>query len=277
MVRVGIILSGAGVCDGSEIHESVLTLLALDRAGAQAIFMAPNKNQGEVINHLTGQIMRERRNVLVESARIARGQIRDLSQVHASDLDAVILPGGYGAVKNLSNFCWAGDQCWIDGDVSRLLREMAAARKPIGALCIAPAILAKVFGSETPRLTIGTDEMTAAALGRLGAQPVSAQVDEIVTDENLNLISTPAYMLAGSISQAAEGISRLVDAVVRRAKKAAADSAAARIVSKAKKAQAADSAVAKLPAKARSKAARITRSSSRAARPTTRRRTAIGA
>src|SRR3990167_1262858 len=110
MLRVGVVLSGCGVFDGSEIHESVLTLLALDRAGAQAIFFAPNKNQSEVINHLTGEVAQETRNVLVESARIARGSIRDIREARAADLDAVILPGGWGAVKNLSDFCWNGER-----------------------------------------------------------------------------------------------------------------------------------------------------------------------
>ena len=142
MLRVGVILSGSGVFDGSEIHESVLTLLAIDKAGAQAICMAPNKNQSEVINHLTKAVSRETRNVLVESARIARGEIRDIREVRASELDAVILPGGYGAVKNLSDFVWNGDRCWVDGEVYRLLREVAAARKPIGAICISPAVIA---------------------------------------------------------------------------------------------------------------------------------------
>ncbi|OGH55713.1 MAG: isoprenoid biosynthesis protein ElbB [Candidatus Lindowbacteria bacterium RIFCSPLOWO2_12_FULL_62_27] len=246
-----MVLSGCGVFDGSEIHESVLTLLALDRAGAQAVCMAPNKNQSEVINHLTAQVSHETRNVLVESARIARGQIRDIREVRASDLDAVILPGGYGAVKNLSNFVWNGDRCWIDGEVYRLLREMFDAKKPIGAVCIAPAVIAKTFAAEKPRLTIGMDEGTAQTLARMGARHEKAQVDEIVIDESLLLVSTPAYMLAGRISEAADGIDRLVQAILRRAGRRQADSSTASLAGAGRIAQRSDSAVSRMVARSR--------------------------
>lgn len=287
MLRVGVVLSGSGMSDGSEIHESVLTLLALDRAGAQAIFMAPNKNQSEVINHLTGQVSRETRNVLVESARIARGQIRDIRDVRAADLDAVIMPGGWGAVKNLSDFCWNGEKCWIDGEVFRLLREMHAAKKPIGAICIAPVLLAKAFAPEKPRLTIGSDKGSVAALEKFGARHVTSRVNEIAVDENLRLVTTPAYMLAQGIAQAASGIERLVGEVIRMAERRIADSAAARVVSRGRR-SAADSAMSRIPARSgrqaadsaiskiasRKQASRATRvGGSRAARPNTRRRT----
>lgn len=267
MLRVGVILSGSGVYDGSEIHEAVLTLLAIDKSGAQAVSMAPNKNQSEVINHVSGQVSHESRNVLVESARIARGQIRDIREVRAADLDAVILPGGYGAVKNLSDFCWNGERCWVDGEVFRLLREMFDAKKPIGATCIAPAVLAKVFSPEQPKVTIGSDAQTAAALEKLGAKHESAQADEIVVDERLQLVTTPAYMLASRISDVQSGIERLVDAVVRRAKKRAAqqpaDSATSRLATgKARQTEPADSATSRI----------ATKMSSRASRPITRRK-----
>ncbi len=268
MLRVGVILSGAGVCDGSEIHESVLTLLALDQNGAQAVFMAPNKNQSEVVNHANNAVSHETRNVLTESARIARGQIRDIREIHAADLDAVILPGGYGAVKNLSDFCWSGEKCWVDGEVFRLLREMLAAKKPIGAICIAPAILAKVFATEGPKLTIGTDEKTAEVLQKMGATHEAAQADEIVVDEHLQIVSTPGYMLATRISEVQSGVDRMVEAVLRRAKKRAAE-------------QPADSATASIGRNGRgrraqqpadSATARVAMKSSRATRPVTRKR-----
>lgn len=287
MLRVGVVLSGSGRFDGSEIHESVLTLLAIDRAGAQAFCVAPNKNQREVIDHVTTHVAGETRNVLTESARIARGQIRDIREVQAADLDAVILPGGYGAVKNLSDFVWKGERCWVDSDVYRLLREMYDAKKPIGAMCIAPAILARVFSPEKPRLTIGNDEATAATLQSLGARHVSSGADEIVVDEQLRLVTTPAYMLAQRISEAAAGIEKLVGEVIRMARRRQADSAVSRVVARGgkgqpadssvariagrgRKAQPADSSVARIDSRARS---RVSRSNSRAARPVTRRRT----
>lgn len=275
MLRVGVVLSGSGVFDGSEIHESVLTLLALDRSNAQAVCVAPNKNQSEVINHLTGQVAKESRNVLVESARIARGQIKDLRDVHAADLDAVILPGGFGAVKNLSSFCWNGENCWVDGEVSRLLREMVEAKKPIGATCIAPAVLAKALGNLSPRLTIGTDKATAETLEKTGAKHEEAQADEIVVDEKNQIVTTPAYMTAGRITEVADGIERLVEAVIRRAKaraKAIADSATSRVNGKnaTSKRQAADSATSRV---VESKSNRVSKTASRAARPATRRKT----
>ena len=269
MVRVGVILSGSGVFDGSEIHESVLTILALDRAGAEAVFFAPNKNQSEVINHLTGQVAPESRNVLVESARIARGQIRDIREARAADLDAVILPGGFGVVKNLSDFCWNGERCWVDGEVYRLLGEMLAAKKPIGAACIAPAILAKIFSAEKPRLTIGSDEGTAKSLKQLGAQHVKSQAVDIVVDERLNIVTTPAYMLARRISEVSEGIERMVEAVVRRAKRRQADSATS-LISRNRKRQPADSATARVVSRAN--ASRATRVSTRKTQSSARRR-----
>ena len=281
MLRVGVILSGSGVYDGSEIQESVLTILALDRANAQAIFFAPNKNQSEVINHLSGQVAHEARNVLVESARISRGNIRDIREARAADLDAVIIPGGWGVVKNLSDFCWNGERCRVDAEVYRLLQEMAAAQKPIGATCIAPAVVAKVLADRKPRLTIGTDKSKSETLKKLGAKTVDAQADEIVVDENLQIITTPAYMTAGRISEVAGGIDRLVEAVLRRAaiqaKRIAADSAAASL---AFRKHAADSATARIVSRRRTAAdsatarvdSRVRRLSSRATRPNTSKR-----
>lgn len=208
--RVGVLLSGCGVYDGAEIHESVLTLLALDRAGAESICMAPNIDQMHVINHLTGQESDQRRNVLVESARIARGHIRDLATVTAADLDGLILPGGFGAAKNLSEFAVKGPQAGVQPDVARLLQEMAAARKPIGAICIAPAVIARVLGAIGPELTIGSDAGTAEAIERMGGKHHVCAVHAIHVDETHRLVSTPAYMLGPGIKEVAEGIEKLV-------------------------------------------------------------------
>jgi enhancing lycopene biosynthesis protein 2 len=213
--KIGVVLSGCGVMDGSEIHESVLTLLAVDRAGAEAVCMAPNIKQYHVIDHLTGEESKgEARNVLTESARIARGKIRDVASVKASELDALVFPGGYGAAKNLSDYAFKGSECSVNPDVARLAREMHAARKPIGVICIAPVIAAKVFGSEHPQITIGTDKNTAKDIEKMGAKHIACPVAECVVDKERKLVSTPAYMLARSLKGAAEGIEKLVRAVI---------------------------------------------------------------
>jgi enhancing lycopene biosynthesis protein 2 len=209
--KVGVILSGSGVYDGAEIHESVIALLALDRQGAEVVVCAPDTPQMHVVNHLTGEVEEgEERNVLVESARIARGAIKDVAAVSAGDLDALMLPGGFGAAKNLCDFAVKGPDCAVHPDVARLVREVHAQGKPVAAVCIAPALLAKVLGEESPALTIGTDADTAAALEALGANHVACPVTETVVDREKKLITSPAYMLAGSISEAAEGIEKTV-------------------------------------------------------------------
>lgn len=221
MTRVGVLLSGCGFLDGAEIHESVLTLLALDRADAEIVCMAPDAPQREVIDHLSGQPTAERRNVLVESARIARGRIRALASVRADELDAIVLPGGFGAAKNLCDFAVTGEHAAAHPEVARLLREMLAAKKPIGAICIAPAVLAAVLrdaGVGGASLTIGTDAGTAAALEAMGVRHVPCPVEESRTDEARGIVSTPAYMLAGRIREAAEGIEALVAEVLRLAR-----------------------------------------------------------
>lgn len=216
--KVGVILSGCGVLDGAEIHESVLTLLALDRSGAETICMAPNKDQFDVVNHLTNQPIRgERRNVLVEAARIARGKIRDIKEIKARDLDAVILPGGYGAAKNLCNYAVKGADCEVDPEVSRLLREMTAAKKPIGAICISPVVVAKamqVDGAVHPTLTIGCDRSVAGDLQKMGSSHEECLVSGFVVDKKNKIVTTPAYMLGPGIKDVAEGIEKLVKTVL---------------------------------------------------------------
>lgn len=217
MAKVGVVLSGCGVYDGSEIHEAVITLLALSRAGADAICMAPNIDQMHVVNHLTGEVVAdEKRNVLVESARIARGDVKDIATLTANDFDALIIPGGFGAAKNLCDFAVNGPECGVNSDVARLINEMVAAKKPFAALCIAPAVLAKILGNNTPppQLTIGNDAGTAQAIEQMGAHHINCPVSDMVIDKNFNCVSTPAYMLAGSISEAAEGIEKTVQAVL---------------------------------------------------------------
>lgn len=213
MKKVGVILSGAGVYDGSEIHEAVITLLAIARHGAQAVCFAPDKWQSDVVNHVTGETLAERRNVLIEAARIARGNVQPLSQAFANDLDALIVPGGFGAAKNLSNFASLGSECTVDSSLKTLALEMHEAGKPLGFMCVAPAMLPKIFDFPL-RLTIGTDIDTAEVLEEMGAEHVPCPVDDIVVDEEHKVVTTPAYMLAEDIAQAASGIEKLVARVL---------------------------------------------------------------
>lgn len=212
--KVGVVLSGCGVYDGSEIHEAVLTLLAIDKYGAEAVCMAPDMELAEV-NHLTGDATGGKRNVLVESARIARGKIRNIMEVKVGELDALIFPGGYGAAKNLCNFAEKGAAAAIHPEVARLLRDMAAANKPICAICIAPTLVAATLGKDyAPKLTIGSDSGTAAAITATGSEHVDCPVTEFVVDKKRKIVSTPAYMLAQHISEAAEGIDKAVKATL---------------------------------------------------------------
>lgn len=216
--RVGVVLSGCGFLDGAEIHEATLTLLFLDRRGARVTAMAPNVDQMHVIDHLIGEpVPSERRGVLAESARLARGQIVDMAKVKARDLDALILPGGYGAAKNLCTFALDGSAMKVEREVARLVRDMAAEKKPMGFICIAPVIGAKVLGELAPRLTVGNDPDTASAMNAFGAQHVECAVDQIVVDQKNRIVSTPAYMLGPSIAPVAAGIEKLVAAVLEMA------------------------------------------------------------
>lgn len=205
-----VVLSGCGVYDGAEIHEAVLTLLAIDRAGGSYQCFAPDVAQMHVVNHLTGEEAPESRNVLVEAARIARGAIKPLSAFDAAAFDALVFPGGFGAAKNLCSFAVDGPECTVNADVEHAIKAMRAKTKPIGALCIAPAILARVLGEVD--LTIGTDAGTAAALEQMGAHHVNKLHGEIAVDTARKVVTTPCYMLDSSIAQIADG----AQAVVRK-------------------------------------------------------------
>ncbi|AHZ70772.1 MULTISPECIES: isoprenoid biosynthesis glyoxalase ElbB [Pseudomonas] len=211
--KIAVILSGCGVYDGAEIHESVITLLRLDQRGAEVQCFAPNISQLHVINHLTGDEMPESRNVLVESARIARGNIKDIREASVEDFDALIVPGGFGAAKNLSNFAIEGAGCTVQPDVLALTEAFAEAGKPVGLMCISPALAAKIYGPGVT-CTIGSDADTAAAMNKMGATHQDCAVSDIVEDKARKLVCTPAYMLAQSISEAASGINKLVDRVL---------------------------------------------------------------
>ncbi len=211
--KFAVVLSGCGVYDGSEIHEAVLTLLAIDRQDGSYQCFAPDRAQMHVVNHLTGDPSGESRNVLVESARIARGQIKALTEFKAADFDALIFPGGFGAAKNLCTFAVDGPGCSVDPATEAAVKAMAAAGKPIGALCIAPALMARILGDGID-VTIGDDVGTAQAVEKMGALHKNAGHGQVVVDSRRKLATSPCYMLDASISQIAEGAENTVKALL---------------------------------------------------------------
>lgn len=214
MKNIAVILSGCGVYDGSEIHEAVLTLLAIEQAGAKYRCFAPNINQHHVINHLTGEVMvAEQRNVLVESARIARGDVEDLSEFYIEEFDALIVPGGFGAAKNLSDFAINGEAISVNEQVLASCKAFAKAGKPAGYMCIAPVMIPLIYGKDA-QATIGKDIAIAESLTNIGLTHKDCEVDDIIVDDARQLVSTPAYMLATSLTEAASGINKLVAKVI---------------------------------------------------------------
>lgn len=210
---VAVVLSGCGVFDGSEIHEAVSTLIHLSRLGADVHCFAPDTDQPSVVNHLTGEPAPDQRNILVESARIARGHVKPLATCNTNDFDAVFFPGGFGAAMNLCNFADKGADCTVNTDVERVLNEFHDAGKPIGMCCIAPVIAAKTFGkSGGVTLTLGDDSEASKAAESMGATHKQAGVTETVTDGPNHLITTPAYMHGSApIHQVFDGIGHMVE------------------------------------------------------------------
>lgn len=209
---IAVILSGCGHRDGSEIHEAALTLWAIQKNGADYRCFAPDIRQHHVLNHLTGEAMPEQRNVLIESARIARGRIDDLARFEAAACDGLVIPGGMGAAKNLCTYAVDGPDCAVNPDVARAVQAMRRAGKPIGALCIAPVILAKVLGNVT--LTLGQDAEAAAHVVQMGSRHVPAGQGEIAVDRASKVVTTPCYMLDARVDQIGEGADRLIRAML---------------------------------------------------------------
>ena len=211
--KFAVVLSGNGVFDGSEIHEAVMTLYAIDRNDAEYQIFAPDMEQHHVINHLTGEEMDEKRNVLVESARIARGNAKPLSDYSVKDYDALIIPGGFGAAKNLSSFAFEGTECTVNPELETAIKETHMAGKPIGALCIAPVILARVLGDVV--LTVGQDQGTTDALTQMGALAVKTRALDIATDQENKIVTNACYMLDSSINDIAKGANKVVKAMMK--------------------------------------------------------------
>ena len=225
MIEVGVVLSGCGVQDGSEIYEAVLTILALEKAGARVLALAPDVEQAEVINHYTGAETRmETREVLSESARIVRGKIQALSAASEQNLDALILVGGYGATKNLCTYANDGPRGKVNAELRQLIVKMNDLGKPIGAMCIASVVVAMALRDTGthPILTVGSDEKVAADLEQMGAKHQNTRVDQICCDPAHNVVSTAAFMLAENATQCEAGIAKLVDKVVGIARETAA-------------------------------------------------------
>lgn len=212
--KIAIILSGCGVYDGSEIYESTLTFLAIEHCHSTYQCFAPDIEQTEVVNHLTGDVMAgEKRNVLVESARLCRGNIKPLSELNADEFDGLIFPGGFGAAKNLCNFASKGADAEINDEVYKATRAFADVKKPVGFICIAPAMIPLIY-KKGVQLTIGNDNDTAQKLHDMGAVHIECGVDDFVVDLVKHVVSTPAYMLAENITQAHDGIQNLVTELI---------------------------------------------------------------
>jgi enhancing lycopene biosynthesis protein 2 len=220
MKKVAVILAGCGVFDGSEIYEGTLTLLYLDQNDAQVTCFAPQKKQYHVIDHTKGEpVEGESRDVYTEAARLARGNIKPLSELKVDDFDAVVFPGGFGAAKNLCTFAFDGPDCEIDSEVERVIKETLENKKVLGTICISPATVARALkdSGKNPKLTVGTDQGTMDALKAMNAEPVAREVSEIAVDEDNKIVSTPAYMLGQRISEVAVGIEKLVKKVIEMA------------------------------------------------------------
>lgn len=215
MPKVAVILAGCGVYDGAEINEAVLSLLHIAKAGAEFTCFAPDVEQMHTVNHITGDEMPEVRNVMIEASRITRGVITPLSDLNASDFDALVVPGGFGAAKNLCDFAIKGSEAAITSDMLNACQQFAQANKPAGYMCIAPVMIPLIYGPEARvKLTIGNDPDTAQAISSIGAVHENCTVDSIVVDEIHKVVTTPAYMLASNLVEADLGIAKLVNAVL---------------------------------------------------------------
>lgn len=215
-MKIAIILSGCGVFDGSEIHEATCTMLNIDKQGAEYQCFAPNETQSKVVNHFTHKIEENsERNILVEAARIARGNIKDIRDFNIIDFDAVIFPGGSGAVTNLCDFFEKGRACEVNQEVVRVINDCYESQMPIGAICIAPALIAHVLGQHKIIVTIGNDKQVASVIEENGAIHKECKADEIAVDEKHKIVTTPAYMLAKSIKEVDSGVAKLVAEIIR--------------------------------------------------------------
>ncbi len=215
-MNFAVILSGCGVYDGAEIHEATMTLLAIAKNGGTYMIFAPDVKQHHVVNHITGEEMDESRNVLIESARIARGNIKSLDQYNPGDFDALILPGGFGVAKNLCTYAFDGPDCQVDKVIEKVVKETHAAGKPIGALCISPVLITKILGEID--VTIGQDEATASHIEEMGGVHIATGHGEVVIDTKNRVVTSPCYMLDASIADIADGAENVIKSIINLTK-----------------------------------------------------------
>lgn len=223
-MKIGVILSGCGVFDGSEIQEAVFTLLAIKENNADAVCFAPDIEQHHVINHLNGEEMNEKRNVLVESARIARGDIKSLNEFTADNLDALVLPGGFGAAKNLSKWAFSGPDGEIQEQVKKAVVEMVLANKPVCGLCMGPTVIAKALEDSgiKAKLTVGTTKekspydiaAISGGMEKTGAVTIEKTVKEILTDEKNKIVTAPCYMMDANILEIRNNVKEAIDKTI---------------------------------------------------------------
>lgn len=216
-MKAAVVISGCGVFDGAEIHETVMTLYALDKYGCSYQLFAPNVMQHHVINHITGEVMQESRNVLTEAARIARGKIKPLTEYRAADFEALIFPGGFGVAKNLCTYAFDGPECSVDRVVEEAIRTTHKARKPIGALCISPVLIARVLGDVT--VTVGSDATTAGHLAELGSRHERKAHGEVSVDTKNLIVTAPCYMLDATLTDIASDAEEVVKALMELAER----------------------------------------------------------
>ncbi|MBN2830481.1 MAG: isoprenoid biosynthesis glyoxalase ElbB [Candidatus Cloacimonetes bacterium] len=214
MKRVALLLAGCGNRDGSEIHESVYTILALSKAGAEIVYFAPDREQYHVLNYLTGKPMPEKRNILLESARISRGNIKPISQANLNDFDALIMPGGAGAGKNFCDFIIKGTDGTMMPDVKEFIMAVHKAGKPIGAICIIPAILMLMFKNTGLKITPGLDKEWLNTGKKMGVEVEMKSSSEITVDEKFRIVSTPAFMNDAPFNEVYQGIEKLVNKIL---------------------------------------------------------------
>lgn len=214
-MKVGVILAGCGVKDGSEIHEATLTLLALDRAGCEIYCYAPNRTQKDVINHNAGEVMDETRNCLIEAARIARGPVKDIKMLEFDNLDAIVFPGGFGSAKNLCDFAYKGAEMSVYPDIERIISHGYQSRMPMAFICVAPVMLARTLGDKNVKMTLGNDSDLAEMVTKWGAKHENCTPDNCIVDTEHKVVSTPAYMLGKSIKEIAPGIEKAINELIK--------------------------------------------------------------
>lgn len=211
--HIAVVLSGCGRADGSEIHESVCALLCLENMGCTYQCFAPDIKQAAVINHVNNQPMSEKRNVLIEAARIARGNILDIKEFNPDDFDGIIFPGGMGAVTNWCDFAEKGTDCTVNTSIYSVIRQCYDKKLVIGAMCIAPVLIAMVLADKKVHFTLGAGGNMAKKLEALGAVHEEVGVSDVCIDRKNLVCTTPAYMLATNMIEVCQGAQNMIGAM----------------------------------------------------------------